>query len=525
MIANTKGKRFRATLFLREKVEIDLKAPLVAQIEELVPEFKGKILNLGLYENIRTYGIQVLDVTVTVSFSTGPKPLEEFGAAAASVAAWPGAASEIVDHKAVAVISHSADFEGVTAVRKVAKYVSIISVVVARLLPAIGLHFAPSGAMLSMRMIEELADEDLPLALWFRLSWFHGDSDPGGQPLTGVTVRGLEPFIGWELEVLPCAHDALVLEEAISKLCLSVFSAGIGSLRYAEDTVRLTDEIEMPIRHGMSQNVPNLPVLQLGGLAEADRITEDIGAQPWRRFGPDATLSGIAKWLTDNIEAIDDVFSIPEVTHIRLGESLSREHPHVEHEGTTPVMGIAFQSCRNHGTPGTQYHGGGPKEREKLVRFERALGENATSLKRHCVLREDVFFIELLDLTIWQGGVALGMVRYPGMNGFGEAPDRELAGQYFTWIRRGNRYIPQSLEIRLWGIYIPDFIREGQDELQAIARDPKTLLESHEILPGRETGYVALYQMQRSPTRIEWGTEHVSAFYDGENLELPFQLS
>jgi hypothetical protein len=278
----------------------------------------------------------------------------------------------------------------------------------------------------------------------------------------------------------------------------------------------------MPLRHGLSRSIPNLPVLQLGELPDEQRpAADDRNAMSWRRFGPDATFSGIAKWLNDNVEVIDAVFSMPEVTHIRLADHMTRQHPHVEDERTTPVMQVLFETGLRHAYRTSDLRAFETKSREILIRFERALGENSALLKRHCVLREEVFFNEELELTIWQGGVVTGMVRYPGIGGFHKAPEYELAGQYFTWVRQGGRFIPKSLEIRLWGVYIPDFIREGQDELQAIARDPKTLPDSPEILPGRETGYVALYQMQRPPSRVEWSREYIAAFYDSENPKVP----
>jgi hypothetical protein len=522
MIASTKGNRFRATLFLKETTKIDSKA-LVKRIERTFPEFKGKLIDLGPFQDMITYGIQMRDVTITVSVKNAPGPSERFNAAAASAGAWPNATREIAAHKAVVEVSHYRDAEGLSEVIKAAKVVSLISLTLAEVLPTIGLHWATSDAMLPTRLLSELEDDDLPMSLWFRLFWFHETADPAqaALPLTGVTVRGLEPFLGWELEVLPSAHDALILEDAISKLCRSVLGPGGSLLQYVGQTIPLTEAIKMPLRHGLSRNIPNLPVLQLGELPDEQRGADERNVMPWRRFGPDATFSGIAKWLNDNVEVIDAVFSMPEVTHIRLADHMTRQHPHVEHERTTPVMQVLFATGLHDTYRTSDLRAFESKSREILIRFERALGENAALLKRHCILREEVFYNEELSLTIWQGGVVTGMVRYHGIGWYQKPPEYELAGQYFTWIRRGDGYVPETLEIRLWGVYIPDFIREGQEALLAIAGDPKSLLDSPEILPGRETGYVALYQMQRPPTRVEWSREYISAFYDGENPEVP----
>src|SRR5687767_10460880 len=147
MIASTKGNGFRATLFLKETTEIDSKA-LVKRIERTFPAFKGKLIDLGPFQDMITYGIQMRDVTTTVSLKNAPEPSERFKTAAASVGAWPNATREIAAHKAVAEVTHHRDAEGLSEVLKAAKVVSLISLTLAEVLPTIGLHWSTSDAML-----------------------------------------------------------------------------------------------------------------------------------------------------------------------------------------------------------------------------------------------------------------------------------------------------------------------------------------------------------------------------------------
>ncbi len=139
------------------------------------------------------------------------------------------------------------------------------------------------------------------------------------------------------------------------------------------------------------------------------------------------------------------------------------------------------------------------------------------ALKQRCIIRDDLFYQEAFDLTIWQGGGVFGMLRYPPVGDIEHFPDFEIAEQYFIWTRRGDRYVGDRLEIRLWGQYLPDFLDEGGDALREIQEVPASLLTSSDILPGRDNGYIALYQMQRPPTRVDLGRKSISAVYEGEN--------
>ena len=83
----------------------------------------------------------------------------------------------------------------------------------------------------------------------------------------------------------------------------------------------------------------------------------------------------------------------------------------------------------------------------------------------------------------------------------------------------------ERLEIRLWGLYLPDFIAGDGNALGEIRAAPEKLLTSSDILAGRDTGYVALFQMQRPPTRADIGRKTISAIYEGENAAAKAALS
>lgn len=241
--------------------------------------------------------------------------------------------------------------------------------------------------------------------------------------------------------------------------------------------------------------------------------------EDWANFGPDATFSAIANWLTTNVDLIDDLFSsLLRITHIRLGERMMKPHPAIPGQGIAPSLQVAFDRSSS-----DEYRSGhGPRTRKRLEFVEQAWHEKFTKLKRHCVIRDDIYYQEALDLTIWQGGAAFGMLRCQGIEAMRMSADRaspeyEIAEQYFIWTRRGDRYVGDRLEIRLWGLYLPNFIAEGGNALGEIRADPPKLLTSPDILPGRDTGYVALYQMQRPPTRVDIGRKTISAIYEGEN--------
>lgn len=234
------------------------------------------------------------------------------------------------------------------------------------------------------------------------------------------------------------------------------------------------------------------------------------------RFGPDATFSAIANWLTENVSLIDDLFSARlDIAQVRLGERMSDQHRNIDAQWIAPKLQIDFTA-----SSGSNYRSEhGPRTRKVLEPFERAWREKFATLKPVCVIREDIYYQETLELAVWRGGVVLGTVRYPGIEGShrSRGPEYEVAEQYFTWTRRGNRYVGGQLEIRLWGLFLPNFIAEGGNALGEIRATPTKLLSSPEILPGRDTGYIALYQMQRPPTYVEFGGKNISAIYEGEN--------
>lgn len=237
--------------------------------------------------------------------------------------------------------------------------------------------------------------------------------------------------------------------------------------------------------------------------------------QDWEPFGPDATFSATANWLTKNVGTIDDFFAAsPESTHLRLSEEMTQQHRNLDHQPITPRVEVAA----DHGG----YIEGGPDGRARSMSAQLrpiadSLSERVPALKSRCVIRDDMLYQEVLDLTIWQGRAAFGMLRYASAHVMYRPPEYELAEQFFTWLREGDRYIGERLEIRLWGAYMLDFLAEGTEALREIQQSPVKLLESPEILAGRDTGYVALYQMQRPPSGIALGRQSISVLYEVEN--------
>lgn len=197
----------------------------------------------------------------------------------------------------------------------------------------------------------------------------------------------------------------------------------------------------------------------------------------------------------------------------RIGEKVSTQHPKIPEQWIAPSWQLDFLS----GSANDYRSEQGPRTRKRLEPIGQEWQDRLASLKRQCVIRDDIYYQETLDLSIWQGGAVFGMLRYPAIESMPGAPEYEVAEQYFIWMRRGDRYVGERLEIRLWGLYLPDFIAEGGDALGEIRAAPEKLLTSAEILAGRDTGYVALYQMQRPPTRVDIGRKTVSAIYEGEN--------
>ena len=64
--------------------------------------------------------------------------------------------------------------------------------------------------------------------------------------------------------------------------------------------------------------------------------------QDWEPFGPDATFSAIANWLTKNVGTIDDFFAAsPGSTHLRVSEEMTQPHRNLDHEPITPRVEVA----------------------------------------------------------------------------------------------------------------------------------------------------------------------------------------
>jgi hypothetical protein len=230
-------------------------------------------------------------------------------------------------------------------------------------------------------------------------------------------------------------------------------------------------------------------------------------------FGPDATLCAVADWLTTHVLGIDDFFSEMRYTYLHVTEEVPARHPEAGQGETAAGVRIAFEVSNN------LEHNFFPKNKpntRKLKPVEAAWQERYVLLKPRCVVRADAPYQETVKLSIWQGGMAFGMVRQPNGGAPFALPGRAAAEQYFVWMRQDDRYVGRRLEIRLHGASASWF---GQSAavLRPVQAAPTDLLTNPDIVQERERAFACLFQMQRPPTRVDIGRKMISAIYEGEN--------
>lgn len=237
-------------------------------------------------------------------------------------------------------------------------------------------------------------------------------------------------------------------------------------------------------------------------------------AQGAMRFGPDATLCAVADWLTTHVASIDEFFSEMRYTYLHVTEDKAAQNPGAGSEGIGARAHIAFETSNNLG------HNFLPKNKphtRKLRPVEAAWQERFELLKPRCVVRADAPYQEAVKLSIWQGGMAFGMVRPPNGGALFALPDRAVAEQYFVWMRQDDRYVGRRLEVRLHGASGTTWFGQNTAVLRPLQAAPGDLLTNPHILEERERAFVCLFQMQRPPTRVHIGRKTISAIYQGEN--------
>jgi hypothetical protein len=230
------------------------------------------------------------------------------------------------------------------------------------------------------------------------------------------------------------------------------------------------------------------------------------------RFGPDATFCAIAEWLTTNVLSIDEFFSEMRYTYLHLTEDAASQNHDAANEGIG--LRIAFEKSDR---LASNFLPKNKPNTSKLKPVEAAWRERFERLRSHCVIREDVPYQEALKLSIWQGGMAFGMVRQPGDSAEFALPGRAAAEQYFVWMRQDDRYVGRQLEIRLQGASVATWFGQNTAVLRPVQAAPAELLANPHVLQEQEHAFVCLFQMQRSPTRVDIGRKTISAIYEGEN--------
>lgn len=239
-----------------------------------------------------------------------------------------------------------------------------------------------------------------------------------------------------------------------------------------------------------------------------------------RKYGPDASLVGIADWLSEHHATIDKAFhDNVGLFAIRLVEVLTREHDEVEHELDTPLFSVRFEdwtgeTVHEAADQSPFLEGSAGKARLSFNLVRAAIGDNGDVIRKCYVADTDVHFHEVLWLTLLRSGDVVGALRYHALN----SDDRnfDILEQFFRWSRRDDRYVGEQIELRLRGIYVPHFLATEAETQNRLRQFPEMIYSSRETLPLKENAYRALFQMSRNPARIQFGPDFVSVIYLGE---------
>lgn len=244
-----------------------------------------------------------------------------------------------------------------------------------------------------------------------------------------------------------------------------------------------------------------------------------------RQYGPDATLYGIARWLSTHAQLFDHYFDTYALDSIRLIEEMTEQDPEDEQSMRNPslrVLGVRSngyvfggriddQNYRNRFLLDFRPHGS-----ELLT----AVGDQGGSIRAACVLDSRHSHAETYAIEIWRGGVVLGVVRYWDMVQFHRLDRDNAIEQFFVWRRIGDRYRGRQLEIRLWNPYVHVLFEGPVKEKANICARPGLLRDRPDVRAYEEGTYQSFYRMRRTPSRVEVMRRYYSVYYKGENAEL-----
>jgi hypothetical protein len=237
--------------------------------------------------------------------------------------------------------------------------------------------------------------------------------------------------------------------------------------------------------------------------------------------GPDHTLVQLAEWLTLNASTFDTLFAqTPGLLAVHIQEDLTEQHPQMEHEATTPVARFRFEFTdgRKVDRRNTDMLSGAGSH------LLRAVHADGSGIRAHCVINDEPLFHETYSLSAGRDGSAEGRIRHWDFdNVFGF---QELMEQIFTWRREGLRYVGLTIEMRLYGGHITTFLKAAETDKAALLANPAQIFSHRVTAPYREKDFRPLFQMHRSPARIELRSDHVAVIFGGEgttseNVEQP----
>lgn len=200
--------------------------------------FETTLLSVAQATLLSVNGIQFAIVNIAA-----PAPVGAFDKATRPNALWPTAPTDIAGHRAhIFVVASAPKSETREQLLERATLLTLVSAAIASIAPVIGVYWPMSENLISGRMFSAAAhavtaEARKPVETWVRLLL---TPSPGGPQRLMAVTRGLQPYVGREIEFDP---GAVPIDWLITRTLQSAsYLVETGSAFSDGDTVSAADE-------------------------------------------------------------------------------------------------------------------------------------------------------------------------------------------------------------------------------------------------------------------------------------------
>lgn len=255
--------RFLAFIALKESGDVTGQSLLKKVRSNLADDVVSKMLSSDNADNAML--LDVDGVTVTVMAVDQPLPQQEYADPLSLERQWKDARDDLGKSPSHVIVSTLAEVASHEDALKAAKIVTIIVAAVTQCVPSIGVVWTNGHRVVPAEVFQsestKIAKGELPFFSWVNLIFLRGPDTAEGNPTTAVLTKGMEPFIGREIEFLP---TTMVPGEAAKRVIgLAEYLLQQGPIVGDGETIGLTQDEMINVSFADEGQRPDVPIMQL----------------------------------------------------------------------------------------------------------------------------------------------------------------------------------------------------------------------------------------------------------------------